>query len=378
MKGTALLVLEDGTKFRGRSIGVEGESVGELVFNTSMTGYQEILTDPSYSNQIVVFTYPHIGNVGINELDNESSRIQVSGLVVRDLSLVPSNFRHVTSLSDYLVKQNVVGISNIDTRRLVCLLRDKGVQNGCIISGANLDVLLALRKARAFSHVYHKGLLKSITTNKKYTWTSGSVDIYSKRSNSQINLPYHVVIYDFGIKYNIMRMLVDRGCRLTIVPAKTAVSEILNMRPDGIFLSNGPGDPALYTDSIACVRCLLDINIPIFGICLGHQLLALASGAKVIKMKFGHHGANHPVKDLLANKVLITTQNHVFTVDDKSLPKTLEITHISLFDGTLEGIRYLGKPIFSCQWHPEGSPGPHDSQVFFDDFASLIKIYHNG
>ncbi|QOI11285.1 glutamine-hydrolyzing carbamoyl-phosphate synthase small subunit [Blochmannia endosymbiont of Colobopsis nipponica] len=375
MVKSALLVLEDGTKFYGRSIGVNGMTVGEVVFNTSMTGYQEIITDPSYSHQIVVLTCPHIGNVGINDVDSESFCIQIRGLVVRDLSLVASNFRHTLSLHDYLIEQKIIAISDVDTRKLTRLLRDKGVQNGCILAGNNPDPELALRKAREFPGLRGIDLVKKVSTSKRYIWNQGSISINRELFFSSLDLPYNIIAYDFGIKRNIMRMLVDRGCRITVVPAQTPADQVLKMIPDGIFLANGPGDPSPCDYAIHSIQTFLHYDIPLFGICLGHQLLALANGAKIIKMKFGHHGSNHPVKDLLTNKVIITTQNHGFTVDLDTLPDHLQITHVSLFDGTLQGIRYISKPIFSFQGHPEGSPGPHDSSFFFDNFIKLIDIY---
>ncbi|CUX95877.1 Carbamoyl-phosphate synthase small chain [Candidatus Mikella endobia] len=375
MRNSALLVLEDGTKFNGRSIGAAGIAVGEVVFNTSITGYQEILTDSSYSRQIVTFTYPHIGNTGINEVDNESSRVQAQALIIRNLPLIASNFRQTLSLSDYLKQQNIVGIADIDTRKLTRLLREKGVQNGCIITDDTNDEQLALHKAREFSGLNGIDLAKEVSTTVPYSWNQGSWTLDNGFPAPSIDLPYKVVIYDYGIKRNIMRMLVDRGCRLTIVPAQTPAETVLKMNPEGIFLSNGPGDPAPCSYAITAIQNLLHLNIPIFGICLGHQLLALASGAKTIKMKFGHHGSNHPVKDLSTNKVIITSQNHGFAVDDKNLPTTLKVTHISLFDGTVQGLHHTEKPAFSFQGHPESSPGPHDAAFLFDYFIKLIKAY---
>ncbi len=376
---SALLVLEDGTQFHGRAIGAEGTAVGEVVFNTSMTGYQEILTDPSYSRQIVTLTYPHIGNVGTNEADAESSHIQAQGLVIRDLPLIASNYRSTGSLSDYLQQNNVIGIADIDTRKLTRLLREKGAQNGCIIAGDAPDADLALRKAREFPGLKGMDLAKEVTTAQPYGWTQGSWRMDSglpEHADAQ-TLPYHVVAYDFGIKRNIMRMLVDRGCRLTVVPAQTPADQVLAMNPDGIFLANGPGDPEPCDYAIAAIRTFLTTDTPIFGICLGHQLLALASGAKTVKMKFGHHGGNHPVKDLDANRVMITAQNHGFAVDEASLPTNLRVTHVSLFDGSLQGLHRIDKPAFCFQGHPEASPGPHDAAPLFDHFIELIKIYRS-
>ncbi len=376
---SALLVLEDGTEFHGRAIGAEGTAVGEVVFNTSMTGYQEILTDPSYSRQIVTLTYPHIGNVGTNEEDEESSSIQAQGLVIRDLPPIASNFRSTGSLSDYLKRHNVVGIADIDTRKLTRLLREKGAQNGCIIAGDVADAGLALQKARQFPGLKGMDLAKEVSTTEQYGWTQGSWRLEGglPAPAPAASLPYHVVAYDYGIKRNIMRLLVDRGCRLTVVSAQTPAAAVLAMNPDGIFLANGPGDPEPCDYAIAAIKSLLDAEIPVFGICLGHQLLALASGAKTLKMKFGHHGGNHPVKDLDANRVMITAQNHGFAVDETSLPATLRVTHVSLFDGSLQGICRTDKPAFSFQGHPEASPGPHDAGPLFDHFIELIKLYRS-
>ncbi|MFT4465223.1 MAG: glutamine-hydrolyzing carbamoyl-phosphate synthase small subunit [Sodalis sp. (in: enterobacteria)] len=374
---SALLVLEDGTQFYGRAIGAEGTAVGEVVFNTSITGYQEILTDPSYSRQIVTLTYPHIGNAGTNEADKESPRVQAQALVIRDLPLIASNFRDTLSLSDYLKQQNIVGIADIDTRKLTRLLREKGAQNGCIIAGDSPDAQLALRKAREFPGLNGIDLAKEVSTTEQYSWTQGSWTLGGGLPAPATDLPYHVVAYDYGIKRNIMRMLVDRGCRLTVVPAQTPAETVLAMNPDGIFLANGPGDPAPCDYAIAAIQTFLTTDIPLFGICLGHQLLALASGAKTVKMKFGHHGGNHPVKDLAADRVMITAQNHGFAVDEKTLPATLRVTHTSLFDGTLQGLHRTDKPAFSFQGHPEASPGPHDAAPLFDHFIELINAYRS-
>ncbi|MCD9544969.1 glutamine-hydrolyzing carbamoyl-phosphate synthase small subunit [Photobacterium carnosum] len=379
MSKSALLVLEDGTVFRGVSIGADGSAVGEVVFNTSMTGYQEIITDPSYSQQIVTLTYPHIGNTGTNTEDEESTAIHAQGLVIRDLPLIASNFRSEQSLSDYLKLQNVVGIADIDTRKLTRILREKGAQNGCIVAGNNLDEAVALAQAQAFPGLKGMDLAKEVTTNETYSWKQGSwtltVGLPAAKDDSE--LPYHVVAYDFGAKRNILRMLVDRGCRLTVVPAQTTAEDVLALNPDGIFLSNGPGDPAPCTYAIEATKVFLDKNIPIFGICLGHQILALASGAKTVKMKFGHHGANHPVKDLERDVVMITSQNHGFAADEATLPENLRATHKSLFDGSLQGIHRTDKPAFSFQGHPEASPGPHDAAPLFDHFIELIKLSIN-
>ncbi|ABU69911.1 carbamoyl phosphate synthase small subunit [Vibrio campbellii ATCC BAA-1116] len=376
----ALLVLEDGTVFRGVSIGTDGISVGEVVFNTSMTGYQEILTDPSYSQQIVTLTYPHIGNTGTNSEDEESSSIHAQGLVIRDLPLIASNFRNEQSLSDYLKSQNIVGIADIDTRKLTRILREKGAQNGCIvadssINGENLDEALALAKAKEFPGLKGMDLAKEVTTKEAYQWKQGSWTLEGglPEAKDDSELPYHVVAYDFGAKRNILRMLVDRGCRLTVVPAETSAEEVLALNPDGVFLSNGPGDPEPCTYAIEATKVFLEKGLPIFGICLGHQILALASGAQTVKMKFGHHGANHPVKDLERNVVMITSQNHGFAADEATLPENLRATHVSLFDGSLQGIHRTDKPAFSFQGHPEASPGPHDAAPLFDHFIELIK-----
>jgi carbamoyl-phosphate synthase small subunit len=361
--------------FRGVSIGADGSAVGEVVFNTSMTGYQEILTDPSYSKQIVTLTYPHIGNTGINTEDEESTAIHAQGLVIRDLPLLASNFRSEQTLSDYLKSQNIVGIADIDTRKLTRILREKGAQNGCIVAGNNLDEAAALAQAQAFPGLKGMDLAKEVTTAETYSWKQGSWTLTGglPAAKDDSELPYHVVAYDFGAKRNILRMLVDRGCRLTVVPAQTTAEEVLALNPNGIFLSNGPGDPAPCTYAIEATKVFLDKNLPIFGICLGHQILALASGAQTVKMKFGHHGANHPVKDLERDVVMITSQNHGFAADEATLPDNLRATHKSLFDGSLQGIHRTDKPAFSFQGHPEASPGPHDAAPLFDHFIELIK-----
>ncbi|WPC74632.1 glutamine-hydrolyzing carbamoyl-phosphate synthase small subunit [Vibrio porteresiae] len=375
MSKSALLVLEDGTVFRGVSIGADGSSVGEVVFNTSMTGYQEILTDPSYSQQIVTLTYPHIGNTGTNSEDEESTAIHAQGLVIRDLPLIASNFRSEQSLSEYLKQHNIVGIADIDTRKLTRLLREKGAQNGCIVAGDNLDEALALAKAKEFPGLKGMDLAKVVTTKEAYEWKQGSWTLEGglPAPKDDSELPYHVVAYDFGAKRNILRMLVDRGCKLTVVPAQTSAEEVFALNPDGVFLSNGPGDPEPCTYAIEATQAFLEKGLPVFGICLGHQILALASGAKTIKMKFGHHGANHPVKDLDRGVVMITSQNHGFAADEATLPSNLRATHKSLFDGSLQGIHRTDKPAFSFQGHPEASPGPHDAAPLFDHFIELIK-----
>ncbi|WP_422387692.1 glutamine-hydrolyzing carbamoyl-phosphate synthase small subunit [Erwinia aphidicola] len=372
---SALLVLEDGTQFHGRAIGATGSAVGEVVFNTSMTGYQEILTDPSYSRQIVTLTYPHIGNVGTNAADAESTQVHAQGLVIRDLPLIASNYRNEEGLSDYLTRNNIVAIADIDTRKLTRLLREKGAQNGCIIAGDALDAAEALAKAKAFPGLKGMDLAKEVTVAQPYSWQQGSWTLEGElpAEKAAADLPFHVVAYDYGVKRNILRMLVDRGCRLTVVPAQTPAEEVLKLNPDGVFLSNGPGDPEPCDYAITAIKRLLETEIPIFGICLGHQLLALASGAKTVKMKLSHHGGNHPVKDHDNNTVMITAQNHGFAVDDSNLPANLRVTHTSLFDHTVQGIHRTDKAAFSFQGHPEASPGPHDAAPLFDHFIELIK-----
>ena len=371
----ALLVLEDGSVFEGRSIGVSGDTTGEVVFNTAMTGYQEILTDPSYSHQIVTLTYPHIGNVGTCDGDAESSGVHASGLVIRDLAPVMSNWRGQLSLEDYLVKHNVVAISDIDTRRLTRILRDKGAMGGCIMAG-NVDKDVALQKAKDFAGLKGMDLAQVVTVEQNYAWDAGEWDLESNTATTPEELKYHVVAYDYGVKHNILRMLVSRGCKVTVVPAKTPAKDVLAMNPDGVFLSNGPGDPEPCDYAIAAIKEILETSLPVFGICLGHQLLALACGAKTLKMKFGHHGANHPVQDLESGKVMITSQNHGFAVDEESLPANLQATHRSLFDGSLQGIHRTDKPAFSFQGHPEASPGPRDIAPVFDHFIELIEESH--
>ncbi|MEE2022734.1 glutamine-hydrolyzing carbamoyl-phosphate synthase small subunit [Alkalimonas mucilaginosa] len=372
MTTSALLVLEDGTVFHGTAIGAEGVSVGEVVFNTSMTGYQEILTDPSYAEQMVTLTNPHIGNTGTNDEDEESSRIWAKGLIIRDLPLLASNFRNQTSLSDYLKQRGILGIADIDTRKLTRILREKGALNGCLMAGVELDTAQALAQAKAFPGLKGMDLAKEVTVAEPYSWTEGSWQL-GKGFVKPESTPFHVVAYDYGVKRNILRMLVDRGCRLTVVPAQTPASEVLALNPDGIFLSNGPGDPAPCDYAINAIKALLATDLPIFGICLGHQLLALASGAKTTKMKFGHHGGNHPVQNLDNNKVMITAQNHGFAVEEDGMPANLRATHKSLFDGSLQGIHRTDKPAFSFQGHPEASPGPHDAAELFDHFIDLMR-----
>ncbi|BFL85338.1 glutamine-hydrolyzing carbamoyl-phosphate synthase small subunit [Shewanella baltica] len=377
MTKSALLVLEDGTVFSGTAIGADGLSVGEVVFNTSMTGYQEILTDPSYSRQIVTLTYPHIGNTGTNDEDVESDGVHACGLIIRDLPLIASSFRNQQSLSDYLKANNVVGIADIDTRKLTRILREKGAQAGCIMAGADLDEAKALAAAKAFPGLKGMDLAKEVTTKAAYTWRKGSWRLVGglPADTPENELKYKVVAYDYGVKQNILRMLVDRGCDVTVVPAKTSAADVLAMNPDGVFLSNGPGDPEPCDYAIEAIQQILKTDTPIFGICLGHQLLALASGAKTLKMKFGHHGANHPVSNIEKGNVMITSQNHGFAADETTLPANIKVTHKSLFDGSLQGIHLTDKPAFSFQGHPEASPGPNDAAPLFDHFIELIEQY---
>ena len=367
----AVLVLADGTVFRGRSIGARGAAVGEVVFNTAMTGYQEILTDPSYCRQIVTLTYPHIGNTGINDEDGESRRVYAEGLVVRDVPRLLSSWRARGDLSSYLRENNVVGIAELDTRKLTRILREKGAQNGCLTTDADLDQALA--KAKAFPGLAGMDLAKVVTTEKAYEWLEGGWERgvgYRKPANAR----FHVVAYDYGIKHNILRMIVDRGSRVTVVPAQTPARDVLRMKPDGVFLANGPGDPEPCDYAIEAIGEILDATkIPVFGICLGHQLMGLASGAKTLKMKFGHHGANHPVKDLDTGRVVITSQNHGFAVDPETIGGNLRPTHVSLFDGSLQGLARTDRPAFCFQGHPEASPGPHDIGYLFDRFAKLMS-----
>jgi carbamoyl-phosphate synthase small subunit len=368
----AVLVLADGTAFRGRSIGAPGAAVGEVVFNTAMTGYQEILTDPSYCRQIVTLTYPHIGNTGTNDEDQESRRTYAEGLVVRDLPRLHSNWRSHTDLRTYLIKNNVVGIADVDTRKLTTVLREKGAQNGCLMAGA-VDEKRALEEAKKFPGLAGMDLAKVVTTDKPYEWTEGS---WERGKGYRVNDKprFHVVAYDYGVKRNILRMIADRGARVTVVPAQLPARDVLKMKPDGVFLANGPGDPEPCDYAIEAIGEILDATrIPVFGICLGHQLMGLASGAKTLKMKFGHHGANHPVKDLDTGRVVITSQNHGFAVDPASLTSNLRPTHVSLFDGSLQGLARTDRPAFCFQGHPEASPGPHDIGYLFDRFAKLMQ-----
>ncbi len=367
----AILVLEDGTVFEGESVGAPGLSVGEVVFNTAMTGYQEVLTDPSYARQMVTLTYPHIGNTGMTDQDNEASKVWSAGLIVRDVPRRPSNWRSQVSLQDWLIQRGVVAIAGIDTRKLTRILREKGAQNGALMAG-DIDVEKALEAARKFPGLKGMDLAKVVTTEKTYTWTEGQLDL---DANAFVSVPakFKVVAYDFGVKTNILRMLAERGCEVTVVPAQTPAAEVLALKPDGVFLSNGPGDPEPCDYAIEAIRTFIDVKIPTFGICLGHQLLGLASGAQTMKMGHGHHGANHPVQDLDSGRVMITSQNHGFAIDEATLPPTLRVTHRSLFDGTNQGIARTDVPAFSFQGHPEASPGPTDVGPLFDRFVVLME-----
>ena len=376
----ALLALEDGSLFWGSSIGISGLSVGEVVFNTSMTGYQEILTDPSYAQQIITLTYPHIGNVGANTEDEESAHIFAKGLVIRDLPVQVSNWRQQSDLSSYLKKHNVVSIADIDTRRLTRILREKGAQNGAIMAGEHINEKEVLAAAKGFAGLKGMDLAKEVTTDTPYTWNEGSwcleegyqSNTSKRKENNNI---FKVLAYDFGVKRNILRILYDYGCELEVIPATTPASEVFAKKPDGVFLSNGPGDPEPCDYAIRAIQEIVEAGIPTFGICLGHQLLGLACGANTTKMKFGHHGANHPVQDLSTSLVMISSQNHGFAIDEKSLPQELEATHRSLFDGSLQGIRHTQKPAYSFQGHPEASPGPHDVKPLFEHFIALMQEY---
>ena len=380
MRKPALLALEDGSLFRGEAIGIEGQTVGEVVFNTAMTGYQEILTDPSYARQIVTLTYPHIGNVGANHEDAESDAVHAAGLVIRDLPALMSSWRAEETLPDYLARHRVVAISGIDTRRLTRILREKGAQNGCIVAGEAIDEAAAVAAAQGFPGLKGMDLAREVTTEARYDWPWGE---WSLEGGLPEDHDHHaagtrrVVAYDFGVKRNILRMLAERDCQVTVVPATTPAAEVLAMNPDGVFLSNGPGDPEPCEYAIEAIRAITAARVPIFGICLGHQLLSLASGARTVKMKFGHHGANHPVQDLDSGRVMITSQNHGFAVDEDSLPANLRATHKSLFDGSLQGVARTDVPAFSFQGHPEASPGPHDVAPLFDQFIELME-QHRG
>ncbi|WP_457334356.1 glutamine-hydrolyzing carbamoyl-phosphate synthase small subunit [Rhizobacter sp. P5_C2] len=376
--GQALLALADGTVFQGVSIGAPGETIGEVVFNTALTGYQEILTDPSYCRQIVTLTYPHIGNYGVNDEDVEANRVFAAGLIIKDLPLLASNFRQTMTLAQYLQREGTVAIANIDTRRLTRVLRTRGAQNGCIVTLAVGQAVTdeirngAIAKAKAAPSMAGLDLAKVVSETRPYDWTETEWTL-GEGYGTLKDPRFHVVAYDFGVKRNILRMLAARGCKVTVVPAQTPAADVLAYQPDGIFLSNGPGDPEPCDYAIAATRTLIDTGIPTFGICLGHQILALASGAKTFKMKFGHHGANHPVKDLDNGRVSITSQNHGFAVDEKTLPANLRPTHVSLFDGTLQGLARTDKPAFCFQGHPEASPGPHDIGYLFDRFTAMME-----
>ncbi|MFO1424410.1 MAG: glutamine-hydrolyzing carbamoyl-phosphate synthase small subunit [Candidatus Competibacteraceae bacterium] len=373
MRKPALLALEDGSLFWGESIGADGHAQGEVVFNTSITGYQEILTDPSYCRQIVTLTYPHIGNVGANRGDEEATRVHASGLVVRDCPPIASNWRSQQPLDHYLRERGVIALAGIDTRRLTRLLREKGAQNGCLMAGDHPDAERALTLAREFPGLKGMDLARVVSVSAPYAWSEGTWQLANNGFPTVGDTRYHVVAYDYGIKRNILRMLASRGCRLTVIPAQTPAHEVMTLRPDGVFLSNGPGDPEPCDYAISAISELLEIGVPIFGICLGHQLLGLASGARTVKMKFGHHGGNHPVLDLDSGRVMISSQNHGFAVDEATLPTNLRPTHRSLFDGSLQGIARTDRPAFSFQGHPEASPGPHDVAPLFDRFIALLE-----
>ena len=381
MNKSAILVLEDGSVFYGKSIGYEGSSVGEVVFNTALTGYQEILTDPSYASQMITLTYPHIGNVGVNTEDEEADTIFATGLIVKNVPSAPSSWRSQESLPDYLARKKVVAIADIDTRRLTRILREKGAQRGCIIAGELNDesIQQATQKATEFPGLKGADLAKVVSTKESYTWNEGTWDLDPNVVNTidSANAEFNIVAYDFGIKKNILRMLVDRGCHVTVVPAQTPAADVLAMKPDGVFLSNGPGDPEPCDYAIEAIQTILEKKLPTFGICLGHQLLGLASGASTIKMKFGHHGANHPVQNLDSKQVMITSQNHGFAVNEDTLPDNVVATHRSLFDKSLQGIKRTDVPAYSFQGHPEASPGPHDIAPIFDDFISLMRVTKN-
>ncbi|MBS0456491.1 MAG: glutamine-hydrolyzing carbamoyl-phosphate synthase small subunit [Proteobacteria bacterium] len=376
MSRPGFLALEDGSVFEGLAVGADGHSVGEVVFNTAMTGYQEILTDPSYARQLVTLTYPHIGNTGCTDADDEASRVWAAGLIVRDVPRRASNWRSQTPLPEWLAARGVVALAGIDTRKLTRLLRDGGAQNGCLVGGDAIDREHAIELARKFPGLDGMDLAKQVSTKQSFAWTEGSLDldrgVFAQVGSPELPEKFHVVAYDFGVKRNILRLLADRGCRLTVVPAQTPAADVLALKPDGVFLSNGPGDPAACEYAIEATRTFLDSRIPLFGICLGHQLMGLALGAKTLKMKFGHHGGNHPVKDLDSNRVLITAQNHGFAVDPASLPGNTRPTHVSLFDGSLQGFELIDRPAFCFQGHPEASPGPHDIGGLFDRFVAMM------
>ncbi|QJC37300.1 glutamine-hydrolyzing carbamoyl-phosphate synthase small subunit [Enterobacteriaceae endosymbiont of Donacia thalassina] len=373
LNNTAIVLMEDGTKLLGKSIGVDGIVIGEIVFNTAITGYQEIITDPSYYKQIITFTYPHIGNVGTNLKDNESSKIYLKGIIINNLSKISSNYRSTENLDIFLKKKNIIAIEGIDTRYLTKLIRDKKITKiGLIVTKKNINYKKIIKKINAYKGLQGLNLIKNITTKENYSWVKGNKNI--KVIKNYI-FSMHIVVIDFGVKRSILKMFIDRKCKITVVSAFTSYENIILLNPDGIFLSNGPGDPTPCLSIINTIKKFLTINIPIFGVCFGHQILAIASGAKIKKMDIGHHGSNHPVKDLKNNKVLITTQNHGFTIDENNIPKNLEITHKSLFDNTIQGIHYINKPAFGFQGHPEASPGPHDASILFDYFIELIQIY---
>ena len=373
MTENALLALEDGSLFYGTSIGIDGESIGEVVFNTSITGYQEILTDPSYYKQIVTLTHPHIGNVGTNSEDEESSQVFVSGLIIRDLPLVMSNWRATENLSDYLIRHKIVAIAGIDTRQLTRHLRKHGAMKACVVAGENIDAEKSIKTAKSFAGLVGMDLAKEVSTASAYSWADGTWDIEGGIKPSSGNKEWRVIAYDFGVKRNILRVLADLGCEVTVVPAQTPASEVLTEKPDGVFLSNGPGDPDPCDYAITAIKEIINSGIPVFGICLGHQLLSLALGAKTSKMKFGHHGANHPVQSLDGGQVSITSQNHGFAVDEKTLPDSLRATHRSLFDDSLQGVHHNKFPVFGFQGHPEASPGPHDLKPLFNHFIELMQ-----
>ncbi len=373
MTDNALLALEDGSLFYGTSIGIDGESIGEVVFNTSITGYQEILTDPSYYKQIVTLTHPHIGNVGTNSEDEESNQVFVSGLIIRDLPLVMSNWRASENLNDYLIRHNIVAIAGIDTRQLTRHLRKHGAMKACVVAGENIDVEESINTAKSFAGLVGMDLAKEVSTKSAYNWADGTWDIEAGIKPSSSKKEWRVIAYDFGVKRNILRILADLGCEVTVVPAQTPASVVLAEKPDGVFLSNGPGDPDPCDYAITAIKEIINSGMPVFGICLGHQLLSLALGAKTSKMKFGHHGANHPVQSLDGGQVLITSQNHGFAVDEKTLPSDLIATHRSLFDGSLQGVHHKNHPVFGFQGHPEASPGPHDLKPLFNHFIELMQ-----
>ncbi|WP_295361676.1 glutamine-hydrolyzing carbamoyl-phosphate synthase small subunit [Arenimonas sp.] len=375
MTHPAILALEDGTVFEGVSVGASGQRTGEVVFNTAMTGYQEIVTDPSYARQLVTLTYPHIGNTGCTAEDDEAATPWASGLIVRDVPRRPSNWRSQAALPEWLAARGVVAIAGLDTRKLTRLLRDRGAQNGCLWAGEGIDRDAAIEAARKFPGLSGMDLAKEVCTRERYSWTEGQLDLDAGQF-VRAEPRFHVVAYDFGVKRNILRMLAERGCRVTVVPAQTPAAQVLAEKPDGVFLSNGPGDPAPCDYAIAAIRELLAARVPLFGICLGHQLLALAAGAKTLKMKFGHHGANHPVIDLDTQRVMITSQNHGFAVDEATLPANVKVTHRSLFDGSNQGIALTDAPAFSFQGHPEASPGPRDVAGLFDQFVAMMAADH--